>query len=112
MSDPAQTEAPARAPAPAPRVARAGGARKLLLGGIAATALGLIIAGTVPYDEDVRSQGSDVPINERRGTRQALGGVLVVMGWLTLVLGLHRFGRTGSDDAPPAAPSVSSAPSE
>lgn len=52
-------------------------ARRALGGSAALVAVGLVVAGTVS---------------------STAGGVLVVAGWLGLVLGLHRFGRTGTDD--------------
>lgn len=51
-----------------------GRARGYLGAGVVVVAVGLVVAGTVS---------------------PTVGGVLVVAGWLTLVVGLHRFGRTG-----------------
>ena len=50
-------------------------ARMVLAGGAFAIAAGLLVAGTVS---------------------QTLGGILLLGGWLTLVAGLHFFGRAGS----------------
>ena len=57
-------------------------ARQMLLmaGGI--SALGVAIAGTLS---------------------RVAGGVVVVVGWLAFLYGLHAFGRTGSPPTPPAA---------
>ena len=50
-------------------------ARMLLAAGAFAIAAGLLVAGTMS---------------------QTLGGFLLLGGWLTLVAGLHFFGRAGS----------------
>jgi hypothetical protein len=59
--------------------------RVLLLVGAAATVLGLAIAGTAPI---AGTEGSS-----RTQAQQTLGGVVVVLGWLTLGWAIHRFGR-------------------
>jgi hypothetical protein len=69
-------------------------ARRLVALGAGAAALGLAVAGTAPVlgtapDSRVQSQ-------------QELGGVLLLLGWLALVIGIHRLGRASSspsDDA-------------
>jgi hypothetical protein len=52
-----------------------GRARGYLGAGVVVVAAGLVVAGTVS---------------------PTFGGIVVVAGWLTLVFGLHRFGRTGA----------------
>jgi hypothetical protein len=53
-------------------------ARRILAIGAGAVATGLVVAGTVS---------------------PTAGGAMVVAGWLALVWGLHRFGRTGPADS-------------
>ena len=55
--------------------ARVNAGRTLLLAAGASIAAGLAVAGSLS---------------------QVAGGVLVVIGWLAAVAGLHRFGRAGS----------------
>lgn len=49
-------------------------ARRFLTWGALVTALGLAVSGTVS---------------------QAIGGVVLVAGWATIVLGIHAYGRAG-----------------
>jgi hypothetical protein len=60
-------------------------ARRLLLGGALATAVGLAIAATSP----VVGAGDLGRIH----AQQSAGGALVVAGWALLAWGVHRFGR-------------------
>jgi hypothetical protein len=69
--------------------------RRLLLAGALATAAGLAVAGTAPI--------VGTTAVERVQTQQAAGGVLVLAGWALLVVGIHRFGRAGSQGGEPIA---------
>jgi hypothetical protein len=91
------SEAPERAhrsgarvtPGLAPEPSRSGvraPARALLAAGAAITVLGLAIAGTAPV------QGLD-PNVDKQPTQQVAGGVVVLVGWIVLGYGIHRFGR-------------------
>ena len=61
--------------------------RRLLLVGAILTIAGLALAATAPV---LGTEGAD-------GTpgRQAVGGVVVLVGWVALALGIHRYGRQG-----------------
>jgi hypothetical protein len=53
--------------------------RRLLVGGAFLSAAGIALSGTISRD---------------------FGGLVLLLGWVTLVAGLHLFGRSGSDFAP------------
>lgn len=59
--------------------------RTLLALGAALTVLGLAIAATSPI---LGAAGSD-----RTPGQQLAGGVVVLIGWVFLAWGIHRFGR-------------------
>ena len=59
-----------------------------------ARARGLIVAGAVSAALGVGLSGSFAPL---------AGGVALLAGWLALIVGVHGYGRAGSD-AEPGAP--------
>jgi hypothetical protein len=59
--------------------------KRLMALGAVATALGLAIAATAPVI-------GTAPI-DRVQAQQTAGGVVVLLGWAMLGLGIHRFGR-------------------
>jgi hypothetical protein len=59
--------------------------RRLILAGALVTASGLAVAATAPIVGTALAE----PIE----TQQAAGGLLVVVGWALLAVGIHRFGR-------------------
>lgn len=61
-------------------------ARRLLFSGAVLTALGLAIAATAPV--------LGTPGAEHTRTQQALGGLVILIGWAALAWGIHRFGRS------------------
>ena len=63
----------AEAPSPGRGLTRA---RKLIVLGAVAAAMGVAFAGTLSQD---------------------VGGVFLVLGWLVLVVAIHSFGRAGGD---------------
>jgi hypothetical protein len=62
------------------------GAARLIVTGAATTALGLAIAATAPIF-------ATAPI-DRIQHQQTAGGFVVLLGWVVLAWGIHRFGRT------------------
>jgi hypothetical protein len=64
--------------------------RRLLLVGAILTMAGLALAATAPV---LGTEGA-----ESTHGRQALGGVVVLVGWAALAWGIHRFGRQGEGD--------------
>jgi hypothetical protein len=59
--------------------------RRFLLVGAVLTILGLAIAATAPIPGTAGAEGARA--------QQVTGGVLVLLGWVALGLGIHRFGR-------------------
>jgi hypothetical protein len=59
--------------------------RRWLLVGAALTVLGLAIAGTAPIPGTSGAEGAR--------EQQIVGGVVVLLGWVSLAFGIHRFGR-------------------
>jgi len=59
--------------------------RRLLLAGALVSALGIAIAATAPV---LGTPGSD-----RTRTQEALGGLVVLLGWAALAWAIHRYGR-------------------
>jgi hypothetical protein len=59
--------------------------RTLLVVGALVTVVGLAIAAIAPI---AGTAGSD-----RTVAQQRVGGVVVLVGWLVLAWGIHRFGR-------------------
>ena len=59
--------------------------RILIVAGALVTVVGLAIAAISPV---AGTAGS-----ERTGLQQAVGGWMVLVGWLLLAWGIHRFGR-------------------
>ena len=68
---------------------RAWGSRGWMLAGALFTVVGLAIAATAPI---AGTAGS-----ERTGVQQLCGGVIVILGWMVLAWGIHRFGRESRD---------------
>jgi hypothetical protein len=62
------------------------GTRRLLAVGALVTVLGVALAATAPIP------GTGAPTLAQE--QSVAGGVLVVLGWAILALGIHRFGRT------------------
>jgi hypothetical protein len=63
------------------------GPRRLILAGALVTVIGLAVAATAPV------VGVGQP--ERIQLQQGAGGIIVLVGWFLLALGIHRFGRQG-----------------
>jgi hypothetical protein len=63
--------------------------RRWLAAGAALTILGLAVATTAPM---VGTDGA-----ERERAQQIVGGIVVLLGWAALALGIHRFGRLADD---------------
>ncbi len=59
--------------------------RRLLLAGALVSALGIAVAATAPV---LGAPGSD-----RTRTQEALGGLVVLLGWAALAWAIHRYGR-------------------
>jgi hypothetical protein len=58
--------------------------------GAAATVIGIFVAGATPI---ARTPGAEwTPLV------QAVGGVVLLVGWLLLAWGIHRFGRENASD--------------
>jgi hypothetical protein len=61
--------------------------------GAASTAVGLAVAGTAPVL-------GTAPL-DRVNAQQESGGAIVLLGWLLLAVGIHRFGRESRERPPP-----------
>jgi hypothetical protein len=59
--------------------------RRWMTVGAVLTVLGIAVAGTAPVV-------GTAPL-ERVEDQQTAGGVMVVLGWVVLAWGIHRFGR-------------------
>jgi hypothetical protein len=68
---------------------RPSGPRGWMLAGALLTVVGLGIAAISPI---AGRAGSD-----RTGAQQLCGGLIVVVGWVVLAWGIHRFGRESGD---------------
>jgi hypothetical protein len=68
----------------------------LLVAGAVLTVMGLAIAATAPIPGTAGAEGVRA--------QQVVGGVVVLLGWLCLGLGIHRFGRSAEDSKGPAGP--------
>ena len=64
------------------------GARASIAFGAVATVIGIFVAGAAPV---ARTAGAD-----RAPAQQAAGGAVVLLGWVLLAWGIHRFGRGGN----------------
>ena len=62
-----------------------GRSKRLIVLGSAFTAVGLAVAGTAPV--------FGAASLERVQAQQTVGGVVLLVGWALLGLGIHRFGR-------------------
>jgi hypothetical protein len=60
--------------------------KRLIATGAALTVVGLAVAGTAP-----------VLAGSGASTQQAVGGAVVLLGWVTLGWGVHQFGRARED---------------
>jgi hypothetical protein len=58
---------------------------RLILAGALTTSLGLAVAATAPM--------FGTAALDRIQRQQTAGGVVVLLGWVTLAWGIHRFGR-------------------
>jgi hypothetical protein len=61
------------------------GPRRIILAGASVTVIGLAVAGTAPI--------VGVGAADRVQSQQAIGGIVVLVGWALLGWGIHRFGR-------------------
>jgi hypothetical protein len=59
--------------------------RRWLVAGALLTVLGLGMAGTAPIVGTAGAEGARA--------QQLVGGVVVLLGWFVLAVGIHRFGR-------------------
>jgi hypothetical protein len=62
-----------------------GGPRRIILAGASVTVMGLAVAGTAPI--------VGVGAADRVQEQQAIGGIVMLVGWALLGWGIHRFGR-------------------
>ncbi len=67
--------------------------RRWLVAGAALTVVGLAIAATAPI---VGTEGA-----ERALDQQVTGGFVVLLGWVALGWGIHRFGRLPDSSSRP-----------
>jgi hypothetical protein len=62
------------------------GAARVVVAGALTTALGLAVAATAPIF-------GTAPI-DRIERQQTAGGLVIVLGWVILAWGIHRYGRS------------------
>ncbi|MCL2448656.1 MAG: hypothetical protein FWD17_06905 [Polyangiaceae bacterium] len=60
--------------------------------GAAATVIGIFVAGAAPI---ARTPGATA---EHASLQQTVGGVVLLVGWVLLAWGIHRFGRDGASE--------------
>jgi hypothetical protein len=75
-----------------------GSSKRFILLGAVLTAVGLALAGTAPVVGTASL--------ERVQAQQGWGGVILLVGWVLLAIGIHRFGR---ESGPPSADAAHSA---
>jgi len=69
-------------------VKQKGSSKRIILLGAVLTAVGLALAGTAPVVGTASL--------ERVQAQQGCGGAILLLGWVLLASGIHRFGRESS----------------